>query len=133
MNQNPRFSYKLSETAYEIGCVTSQVVEMMDTPEFRHYIYTVGSPALIRGMDELQATRHAQQQGSSEKNKMMDLLNAEENFDSNKFFDFLLVCNEEKELQAEIERLENENKALDNKIKQLKEILPKESSPDDDL
>ena len=133
MNQNSRFSYKLSETAYERGCITSHVVEMMDTPEFRHYIYTVGSPALIRGMDELQEARHAQQQEGAESDQIMELLNAEKRIDSNKLFDYLLVCNEEKELQAEIDRLENENRALSHKIDQLKEIVSKETFLESDL
>ena len=122
-----KFTYKDENSAYQRGVLTPQVVEAVDTPEFRHYLYTVGNPALSYFLDQKQQERHRKQAEFTKSDLFDELVKIDEKYSSQKIFQYLVAEKEGKDLEDEIKRIEEENNLLKKRIETLKASMDSNS------
>ena len=122
-----KFTYKDANSAYQRGILTPQVVESVDTKELRHYLYTVGNPALDYILDNKQNERHQKQAELTKSDLFDELVRIDQEYSSPKVFQYLVAEKEGKDLDDEIKRIEEENALLKKRIETLKASMEPDS------
>ena len=111
---------KFPNSAYQRGVLTPQLIEKVDSPEYRHYLYTVSNPALKYILDSKMQERH-EKQGNNQ--LLENIISLDQKFSLPRLFEYLVLTKEGNDLIEESKKLENENNNLKRKIQQLKESM----------